>query len=79
MLKQQSLELTFEFASNYSPLEPVDLRAIIRNCPELPCAVKSAKFTHVEERLIDETLLHRLSNYQTTNNDPSDWTVRLQR
>ena len=79
MLKQQSLELTSEFASDYFAVEPVDLRTIIQDCPELPCEVKIAEFTYVEERLMDETLLHRLSSYQATDNDPSDWAIRLRR
>ncbi len=79
MLKQQSLELTSEFASDYFAVEPVDLRTIIQDCPELPCEVKIAEFTYVEERVIDETLLHRLSSYQATDDGPPDWVIRLRR
>ena len=79
MLKQQSLELTSEFASDYFAVEPVDLRATIQNCPELPCEVNIAEFTYVEQRLIDETLIHRLSCYQATDNVAADWAIRLRR
>ncbi len=78
-MKQQALELTSEFASDYFDVEPVDLRTIIQDCPELPCEVKIAEFTYVEQRLIDETLLHRLSCYQATDDGPSDWAIRLRR
>ena len=79
MLKEQSLQLASEFPSDYFAIEPVDLRTIVQDCPELPCEVKIAEFTYVEKRLIDETLIHRLSSYQATDSDPSDSAIRLRR
>lgn len=78
-MKQQSLALTGDIASDQLAVEPLALREIIRNCSELPSRVKIAEFTFVEERLIDEKLLHRLSSYQTTDNVAPDWTIRLRR
>jgi hypothetical protein len=79
IVKQQSLALTGDIAFDQLAIEPLTLREIVQNCSELPCQVKIAEFTYVEERLIDETLLHRLSSYQATDDGPSEWVIRLRR
>lgn len=78
-MKQQSQALTGDIAFEQLAIEPITLQGIVQNCSELPCQVKIAKFTFVEKRLIDKKLLHRLSNYQTTNNLAADSAIRLRR
>ena len=79
IVKQQSLALSGDIAFDQLAIEPLTLREIVQNCSELPCQVKIAEFTYVEERLIDEILLYRLSSYQATDDGSPDWVTRLRR
>lgn len=40
----------------------LDIQVILESCPRLLANLRSAQLTHIEERVIDESLLSRLTN-----------------
>lgn len=57
-IQEKSVDL-----NEYLESEPLDLRAIIRANDTLPRDIKTAAFAHVEERVMDRTLLKYLSEW----------------
>ena len=78
MLKEQQSATLSEDFSDFLASEPLDIRAIIQGCIELPPDVATAEFTRVDERVLDRRLLSFLvSQPSPQNNDPT-WIVRQQ-
>lgn len=56
-----------------------DLRNIILRFEELPVAVRQARFTRVEGRLLDQELMKVLNSQSRPPNYKGDWTLRLRK
>ncbi len=78
MFEDQAAVRQFNIDTDYAAVEPFDPREVIKSCAELPFEVRKAKFTQVEERLIDECLLVRLTNQLSLESNATDLVDRLQ-
>lgn len=78
MFEDQAAVRQFDIDTDYVAAEPLDLREVIKSCAELPFEVRKAKFTRVEERLIDECLLVRLTNQLSLESNATDLLDRFQ-
>ena len=79
MLKEQRSATLSEDFSDFLVIEPLDIRAIIQGCIELPADVASAEFTCVDERIIDQRLLSFLISESASQGSDADWVVRQRR
>ena len=55
------------------------LRALIRDCADLPTLVREADFARVDERLFDESLLNFLCAHQSAGTSEQAANLRVQR
>ena len=79
MLKEQRSATLSEDFSDYLESEPLDIRAIIQECVELPAGVTSAELTCVVERILDEQLFSFLIGDAASQCDEADWVIRRRR
>ena len=79
MLKDQWLAALSEGVSDYLESEPLDIRAIIQECVELPADVTSAELTCVVERILDKQLFSFLISESASQSNDANWVVRQQR
>ncbi len=79
MLKDQRSATLSEDFSDYLESEPLDIRAIIQECVELPADVTSSELTCVVERILDQRLLSFLVSESASHGDGADWVVRRRR
>ena len=79
MLKEQRSATLSEDFSDYLESEPLDIRAIIQECVELPAGVTSAELTCVVERILDEQLFSFLIGDAASQGDEADWVIRRRR
>ncbi len=79
MLKEQRSATSSEDFSDFLVIEPLDIRAIIQKCVELPADVTSAELTRVDERIIDQRLLSFLISDSASQSNDADWVVRRRR
>ena len=77
MFEGQAAVRQFNFDTDYVAEEQFDPKEVIKSCAELPFEVRKAKFTQVEERLIDECLLVRLTNQLSLESNPTDMVDRF--
>ena len=78
MFEDRAAVRQFDIDTDYAAAEPIDLREVIKSCAELPFEVRTAKFTRVEERLIDECLLVRLTNQLSLQSNETELVDRFQ-
>lgn len=78
MFENQAVVRQFNIDTGYAAAERFDPREVIKSCAELPFEVRKAKFMQVEERLIDECLLVRLTNQLSLESNATDWVDRFQ-
>ncbi len=78
MYEAQAAVQQFNVDKDCVALEPFDPREVIRSCSELPFEVRTAKFTQLEEHLIDECLLVRLTSQSSLDDDAIDLVERFQ-
>ena len=76
MLKEQQSAILSEDLSDSLLSEPLDIRAIIQKCVEIPADVTSAKLTYVIERILDPRLLSFLVSESASQSNNTDWIVR---
>jgi hypothetical protein len=78
MLKERQFTASSEEVADLFAGKTLDIRGIIRECIELPPDVSSAKFTCVDERLLDQQLLSFLASESVAESDEADRVVRQQ-
>lgn len=79
MLKDQRSATLSEDFSECLESEPLDIRAIIQKCVELPADVTNAELTYVVERILDQRLFSFLISKSAAQGDEADWVVRRRR
>ncbi len=76
MFKEQRSATPSEDNSQSHASETLDIRAIIRECSELPPAITGAELTRVDERIIDRRLLSLLVGQSAPECHDPEWLVR---
>ena len=77
MFKEQRSATPSQDYSQWHASEPLDIRAIIQECSELPPDVTRAELTCVDERIIDRRLLSFLVGQSAPERYDPEWVVRL--
>ena len=78
MLKEQHSATRADDNSEWQLSEILDLRTIIQDCPGLPDDVTSAKFTSVNHRILDQSLLSFLIKQSVPRGNDQEWSDRRQ-
>ena len=78
MFEYQAAIQQFDTDTDYLTAEPFDPREVIKSFAELPFEVRNAKLTQVEERIIDECLLLRLTNRPSLESSATNMVDRFQ-
>ena len=79
MLKDQRSATLSEDFSDSLESEPLDIRAIIQKCVELPADVTSSELTCVVERILDQRLFSFLISESASQSNDANWVVRQRR
>lgn len=79
MLKDQRSSTLSEDFSDHLESRPLDIRAIIQECDELPANVTSADLTRVVERILDQQLFSFLISESASQSDDAGWVIRQRR